>query len=101
MNGRLLLDDATESERWFFADSCEAAAQQLADGECFDGLDRRFTWTSSAGETECSCTADPTQMRSDGTPGFSSCAAAAAAGHGRVVPVCPKYAPNTSEYPKP
>lgn len=105
LNGRLLVDDATEDERWFVADSCEAAGKQLANGQCFDGINCCFTWTGSDGKggtmDYCSCTSDPTQSRPDGSPGFPSCEAAAAAGHGKVVDVCPKYAPNWSAYPKP
>lgn len=91
LNGVNLRDPANHNG-WFPADSCVAAAQTIADGYCERSLSCCFTWQAVGGET-CTCTADP------GAGGFDSCQAAAAAGGGQVVDLCPQYRLPWGEFP--
>jgi hypothetical protein len=96
VNGRDLGDDVDLSFWAFYASDCRDAAQRVANGECIERLDCCFTYLSPGGAEYCACTADPAQG------GWSSCEAAAQAGGGKVVDICPQYVsrlcrpPNTS-----
>jgi hypothetical protein len=96
----------------FYSDDCKSFAQAMANGQVgVSDVDCCFTWhvpdagasadasntsESTTPGTHCSCTADPT------TSGFASCAAAAAAGNGEVVDLCPQYQPPpASGFPSP
>jgi hypothetical protein len=84
----------------FYADDCTGIAQKVSDGQCDKILDCCFTWTpspkSGVPRTEqCSCLSDPQ------TKGLSTCEEVAARGGGKVVALCPAYAPNLGGFPTP
>jgi hypothetical protein len=91
LNGQALFDDAIESFASFYSDDCASVARAMANGGAgVNDVDCCFVWETPADASaernhHCSCTADPTQA------GFATCAAAAAAGQGHVVDLCPQY----------
>jgi hypothetical protein len=87
LNGVPLSDDAFGYNPRFFGASCGDIAQSMSDGECIKRVDCCFTWQGVQGKEGCACVSDPKLV------GYDTCAAAAAATAGKVVDLCPVYAP--------
>jgi hypothetical protein len=91
LNGEALFDDAAQTYASFYSDDCIGVARAMANGGAgVNDVDCCFAWQDSADagaakSSHCSCTADPTQA------GFATCTAAAGAGNGHVVGLCPQY----------
>jgi hypothetical protein len=80
LNGRLAPEGGN-----IFVNSCAEAAQQAADGLCTSLLDCCFVYTD-AGKDVCGCM-DPKRY------GYDSCQAMVTFAKGRVVDICPEFAP--------
>jgi hypothetical protein len=76
----------------FYADTCQAAGQMLADGYCHKLVSCCYTFTGAFSADPsvraCDCTGHPTYG------GFNSCEALAASHqNGEVIGLCPGYYP--------
>ena len=70
-----------------FVNNCAEAAQQAADGLCTNLLDCCLVY-ADAGKDVCACR-DPSRY------GYDSCQAMATFAKGRIVDICPEFAPQT------
>jgi hypothetical protein len=91
LNGRNLYDSLVPNAPGFYGDTCEEAAQQMADGYCqkITSCCYAFRGPRLQGDADtdlCECTSDPS------AGGFMSCAdLAASKKDGKVVDLCPAY----------
>ena len=91
LNGRNLLDSLVSNAPWFYGDTCQDAAQLMADGYCQKIISCCYAYRGPrfGGEADtdlCECTSDPS------AGGFASCAALAASKKdGKIVDLCPAY----------
>jgi hypothetical protein len=96
LNGRPLVDDYWNNSLAFVSDTCEQAAQTMADGGGgVSYVDCCITWVADTEpKNRCSCTdlKANNMLFVDVDSGFATCADAAASGHGMVVDLCPQYA---------
>jgi hypothetical protein len=104
LNGRQLVDDFSNLSLHFVSDTCEQAAQTMADGG--GGVSYVDCCFASVADTEpknrCSCTDLKAFNSTFANPnsGFATCADAAASAHGMVVDLCPQYqAVNSPAFP--
>jgi hypothetical protein len=93
LNGRQLVDSMVMNGGRFYVDTCEEAAQMMANGHCHKFVDCCYTFLGpleqgAPEQTLCECTSDPTKG------GFTSCEALVASlKEGRVIDLCPAYLP--------